>query len=51
MRIKKPQHASLDEVKISRKNDGAIIEFADPTISITHFKIGWQVHQMSDQAV
>tara|TARA_B100000315_G_scaffold131706_1_gene121244 strand:+ start:659 stop:1153 length:495 start_codon:yes stop_codon:yes gene_type:complete len=51
MRIKKPQHASLDEVKISREKDGAVIEFADPTISTTHFKVGWQVHQMSDQEI
>ena len=51
MRIKKPQQASLDEVKISRESDGAVIEFADPTISTTHFKIGPQIRQMSDQAI
>ena len=51
MRIKKPRHASLDEVKISREDDGAVIEFADPTISTTHFKIGRQVRQMPDQAI
>ena len=51
MRIKKPRHASLEEVKVSRENDGAVIEFADPTISTTHFKIGPQVRQMSDQVI
>ncbi len=51
MRIKKPRHASLDEVKISREDDGAVIEFADPTISTTRFKIGRQVRHMSDQAI
>jgi hypothetical protein len=51
MRIKKPRRASLDTVKISRESDGAVIEFADRTISTTHFKIGPQIHQMSDQAI
>ncbi len=51
MRIKKPRHASLDEVKVSRDDAGAGIEFADPTISTTHFKIGRQVRQMSNQAI
>ena len=51
MRIKKPRQASPDEVKISRESDDAVIEFADRTISTTHFKIGPQVSQMSDQAI
>ncbi len=51
MRIRKPQRASLDEVKISRDGDAAVIEFADPSVSTTHFKIGPQVRQMSDQAI
>ncbi len=51
MRIKQPPQASQDEVKISREGDGAVIEFADPTISTTHFKIGRQVRQMSNQAI
>lgn len=48
MRIKKPRQASPDEVKISRESDSAVIEFADRTISTTHFKIGPQVRHMSD---
>ena len=51
MRIKNPRQASPNEVKISRQGDGAIIEFTDPTISTTHFKIGPQIRQMSDQAI
>jgi hypothetical protein len=51
MRIKKPRRASLDEVNISRDGDAAVIEFADPSVSTTHFKIGRQVRQMSDQAI
>ncbi len=50
MRIKNPRQASPNEVKISRQGDGAVIEFTDPTISTTHFKIGPQIRQMSDQA-
>ena len=51
MRIRKPRRASLDDVKISRDGDAAVIEFADPSVSTTHFKIGPQVRQMSDQAI
>ena len=51
MRIRKPRRASLDEVNISRDGDAAVIEFADPSVSTTHFKIGPQVRQMSDQAI
>ncbi len=51
MRISKPRRASLDEVRISRDGDAAVIEFADPSASTTHFKIGRQVRQMSDQAI
>ena len=51
MRIKNPRQASPNEVKISRQSDGAVIEFTDPTISTTHFKIGPQIRQMSDQAI
>ena len=51
MRIKRPRQASQDEVKISREGDGAVIEFSDPTISTTHFKIGPQIRKMSDQAI
>ena len=51
MRIKKPRHASPDEVNISRESDGAVIQFADPNISTTHFKIGPRIRQMSDQMI
>mgnify|MGYP007046924617 CR=1 FL=1 len=51
MRIRKPRQASLGEVKITRNTGQAVIEFIDPTISTTHFKIGPQVKEMSDQAI
>ena len=51
MRTKKPRRASMDEVKISRDGDSAIIEVADQTISTTHLKIGPHVDQISDPAI
>ncbi len=51
MRTKKPRRASMDEVKISRDGESAIIEFADHTISTSHIKIGPHVDQMSDHAI
>ena len=47
-RIKKPRRASLDEVRISREGDAAIIENADPLISAMQLRIGPQVIQMTD---
>jgi hypothetical protein len=34
MRIKKPRKASIDEVRITREGEIAIIENADPSISV-----------------
>jgi hypothetical protein len=36
-RPKRPHVASLDEVKITRQGNSAVIEYADPNISTTHF--------------
>lgn len=41
----------MDQVKISREGDKAIIEFLDPTIATTHLTIGPQVRQMSDEEI
>ncbi len=49
MRIRKPRHASQDEVKLSWDGDYAVIEFADPTISTTRLKIGSRIGEISDQ--
>jgi len=51
MRMRKPRRASLDEVHITREDDYAIIEFADPTISVVRFKLGPEVGSMSEKAI
>jgi hypothetical protein len=51
MRKKKPRRASIDEVHITRETDGAIIEFADPEISVVHFRLGPQTTSMSDTEI
>ena len=51
MRLKKPQKASFDQVKITREGEYAIIENADPTVSVMHLKIGTEIRQMSDQDI
>jgi hypothetical protein len=49
--LKKPRQASIDEVYITQEMGGAIIEFADPTISGVHFRLGPQTARMSDAAI
>src|SRR5438128_7568087 len=51
MRLKRPYAASLDQVRISRENDEAIIEYADPGISTTHLRLGPEVQTMTDQEI
>lgn len=51
MRKKRPRITRLDQVKIAREGDDAIIEFRDATIATTHLRIGPQVHQMSDEEI
>ena len=51
MRTKNPRRSSIDEVVITREGDTAIIEHADPAVSVTHFKIGPQIDSMSDAAI
>ena len=48
---KRPRIARLDQVRISRDGEDAIIEFRDPTIATTQLKIGPQVHGMTDEEV
>jgi hypothetical protein len=48
---KKPRIARLDQVKLSRDGEDAIIEFLDPQIATTHLRIGPQVGQMTDEAI
>jgi len=41
----------MDEVKITREGEYAVIENADPTVSVTQLKIGSEIQQMSDQDI
>lgn len=51
MRMKRPRVASLEEVKITRSGDAAIIEYADDTIGTTHFQLGPEVEHMTDHEI
>lgn len=51
MRLKRPYIASLDQVRISREDDGAIIEYVEPGIVTTHFKLGPAVRAMTDREI
>ena len=48
---KKPRIARLDQVRISREGEAAIIEFRDPAIATTHLAIGPEVQQMTDEEI
>jgi hypothetical protein len=51
MRKKKPRIARLDQVRISREGEDAIIEFLDPETATTHLSIGPQIRQMTDEEI
>jgi hypothetical protein len=51
MRKRRPPVASLEEVTIRREGHDAIIDFRDPTIASTHFRLGPSVRRMSDQEI
>lgn len=51
MRRKGPHLASLDEVRITRNGDEAVIEYADPNVWTTPFRPGPEVLHMSDQEI
>lgn len=51
MRKRKPPVASLAEVTIRREGDDAIIDFRDPNIASTHFRLGPSVRRLSDQQI
>ncbi len=49
MRKKRPRPATLDEVRISRDHEEAIIEFVDSTVTTVNLKLGAEVQQMTDE--
>ncbi len=51
MRIKNPRQASLDEVRITREEDTAVIENADPSVSVVRLVVGPALGSMTDAAV
>ncbi len=50
-RKKKPRIARLDQVRISRQGEDAIIEFLDTEIATTHLTVGPQVQDMTDEEI
>lgn len=51
MRKKRPRITRLDQVRIARDGETAIIEFRDPAFATTYLRIGPQIHQMSDEEI
>ena len=51
MRKKAPRRASLDEVKITREGEMAVIEHANLNVSVARVNVGSQLQTMSDAAV
>ena len=51
MHRKKPRPASMDEVKISRDRDDAVIEYADKAIGGMNLRIGPEIADMSDRDI
>jgi hypothetical protein len=51
MRKKKPVRAPIDQVRITRDGNDAIIEYADPRISNARLTIGPQIKTMADSDV
>ena len=51
MRMRKPHLASLDEVKISREGNYAVVEYHDSSVGSTNIQVGLPLANMSDQEV
>lgn len=51
MRKKHPYIALLDQVRITRRGDTAIIEYADGDVATTHFQIGSRLASMTDAEI
>lgn len=51
MRLKRPYAAQLDQVRIGRYGDEAVIEYVEPGVWTTHLKLGPEVHQMTGQEI
>jgi hypothetical protein len=51
MRFRRPHVAALAEVAITREHDTAIIAYHESGVATTHFELGTQIQQMTDQQI
>ena len=51
MRLKRPRPASLDQVRITREGETAVIEYADPSIRVVNLRVGPSLVGMTDEEV
>ena len=51
MRPKRPRPASLDQVRITREGETAVIEYADPSIRVVNLRVGPSLAAMTDAEV
>ncbi len=51
MRMKKPVRALIDQARVTRDGNDAIIEYADPEISDIRLTIGPQIKTMTDSDI
>ena len=51
MRLKRPRPASPDQVRITRENETAIIEFADSSVRVVNLRVGSSLTAMTDPEV
>jgi hypothetical protein len=49
--LKRPYIATLDQVRITRDGDTAIIEYAEEGVVVTHFRFGPKLSSMTDEEV
>jgi hypothetical protein len=48
---KRPFIVSLDQVRISRQKETAVIDYADPLVGSVHLTIGPQIETMTDEEI
>ena len=51
MRKKRPRPGSLDQVRITREGETAVIEYADPSVRVVNLQVGPSLAEMTDAEV
>ena len=51
MRKKRPRPASLDQIRITREGETAVIEYADPSVRVVNLQVGPSLAEMADGEV